>query len=56
MYYKCINNHFLIMDFGSVELFQTANIPTEHFLRTELSLKLHLSFNHKNMTNCVGMM
>lgn len=54
MYYKYINNHLLIMDFGSAELFQTANIPTEHFLRTELSLKLHPSFNHKNVINCVS--
>lgn len=54
MYYKYINNHLFLMDFGSAELFQTANIPTEHFLRTQLSLKLHLSFNHKNMTICVS--
>lgn len=42
------------MDFGSAEMFQTANIPTEHFLTMQLSLKLHLSFSHKDMTNCVS--
>lgn len=44
MYYKYINNHLLIMDFGSAELFPTANILTEHFLRTELSLKTSPEF------------
>lgn len=44
MYYKCINNHLLIMALGISELFQTANIPAEHLLRTQLLLKLHLEF------------
>lgn len=51
MYCEYINNHLLIMDLGDAELFQTANTPTDHLLRTQLSSKLHFSFNHKKKNN-----
>lgn len=40
------------MDLGNTELFQTANTPTEHPLRTQLLSTLH--FSHKKITDCIS--
>lgn len=49
--YKQSPSHYVLWKCRTVS---NCKHPHWTFLRTQLSLKLHLSFNHKNMTNCVS--